>query len=91
VTHTSHAALHDPDPPLLHARSTGCAPQNEEQQPVSTTRRHDVTRREHPTVARIGYCGVSGRASSGGSGGEGGVTAARLTAAQRQPSQLGRR
>jgi hypothetical protein len=90
ATRTSPAAPPMTDPPV-HARSTGCAPQNEEQQPVATTPRHGVTRREHPTVARIGCRGASRRASSGGSGGEGGVTAARLTAAQRQPSQLGRR
>jgi hypothetical protein len=81
----------DPHLPRLHARSTGCAPQNEEPQPVATTRRHDVTRRGHLTVAQIGCRGASGLASSDGSGGEGGATAARVTAAQRQPPQLGRR
>ena len=54
-------------------------------------RRHDATRCGHPTVARIWCHGASERAGSDGSDGEGGATAAGTSAAQRQPSQLGRR
>jgi hypothetical protein len=55
---------------------------------------HYTTSRRHTARApnrRAHRCrGASGRASSDGSGGEGRATAARLMAAQRQPSQLGR-
>ena len=53
-------------------------------------RHHNATRRGRSTVARIWCHGASEHAGSDGSSGEGGATAARMTAAQRQPSQLGR-